>query len=106
MINTNKDLVRTATNGKATQEQFALLRTYLDERHDEGGMADMTALDYVSMVEDTTVRTELVEYRTASMDDAPGALSAVALTDVLTDGFRWSILFSTLPSLIAVLAPI
>jgi len=86
VINANKDLVRTVTSGKATQEQFAILRTYLDERHDEGGMADMTALDYVSMVEDTTVRTELVEYRAKATDDAAGTLSAVALTDVLTDG--------------------
>jgi len=82
----NGDLIREVTNGKATQEQFGLLRAYLDARHDEGGMADMTALDYVSMVEDTTVRTELVEYRIDPGEAARGDLVAVALTDVLTDG--------------------
>jgi arginine-tRNA-protein transferase len=86
VISQNGDLVRTKTSGKATQEQFSLLRSYLDARHDEGGMADMTALDYVSMVEDTTVRTEVIEYRIESLDESPGALVAVALTDVLADG--------------------
>ena len=48
----NTDLKGTVTDAHATQEQFSLLRTYLDSRHPEGGMADMTALDYVSMIED------------------------------------------------------
>ena len=82
----NHDLDRTVTNGRATKEQFTVLRAYLDARHDDGGMADMTPLDYVSMVEDTTVRTELVEYRIEKEDVARGPLVAVALTDVLTDG--------------------
>ncbi len=86
VIAQNEDLQREVTNGKATREQFSLLRAYLDARHDEGGMADMTALDYVSMIEDTTVRTEVVEYRADLGETARGALTAVALTDVLTDG--------------------
>jgi len=86
ILSANSDVSRVATNGKATQEQFALLRTYLDARHDEGGMADMTALDYVSMAEDSTVRTELVEYRTAKTSSGDGELLGVALTDVLSDG--------------------
>lgn len=86
VINMNGDLSRNVTNGKATQEQFGLLRAYLDARHDEGGMAEMTALDYVSMVEDSTVRTDLVEYRLPGAKDQPGKLVAVALTDVLNDG--------------------
>lgn len=86
VLSNNMDIRRDISNGKATQEQFALLRDYLDARHDEGGMADMTALDYVSMVEDTTVRTELIEYRTNDEHGDVGQLTAVALTDVLTDG--------------------
>ncbi len=78
----NADIVRIRTNGRATQEQFGILRGYLDSRHHDGGMANMTALDYVSMVEDSTVETELFEYRSGS--DA-GELLAVALTDKLTD---------------------
>lgn len=80
----NTDLTGTVTDARATQEQFSLLRTYLDCRHPEGGMADMTALDYVSMIEDTTVRSSLVEYRQGGELGAP--LIAAALTDQLQDG--------------------
>jgi len=84
----NRDIIRTHIDSKASQEQFSLLRAYLDERHDDGGMADMTALDYVSMIEDTTVRTEVVEYRIdqGAGQDSDNPLTAVALTDELTDG--------------------
>jgi len=86
VFNQNEDLTRTVKMGKATQEQFSLLRAYLDERHESGGMADMTALDYVSMVEDSTVRTELVEYRISNAPEGSQNLAAVGLTDILTDG--------------------
>ena len=46
----------------------------------------MTWADYVAMVEDTTVRTHMVEYRVASSDGGPGALAACALVDQLADG--------------------
>ena len=49
-------------------------------------MADMTWPDYVAMVEDTAVRTHLVEYRTRSDDGGPGDLVACALVDQLADG--------------------
>ena len=61
-----------------------MLRTYLDSRHPEGGMADMTALDYVSMIEDTTVHSSLIEYR--PRNDPASPLIAAALTDQLHDG--------------------
>jgi len=67
-------------------EQFDLLRRYLTARHAEGGMADMTWHDYVAMVEDTAVRTHLIEYRLPSPDGGPGDLAACALVDVLSDG--------------------
>ena len=43
-------------------------------------------LDYVAMVEDTAVRTHLIEYRLPSTDGGPGDLVAVTLTDLLKDG--------------------
>ena len=43
-------------------------------------------LDYVAMVEDTAVRTHLIEYRLPSTDGGPGDLVAVTLTDLLQDG--------------------
>lgn len=82
----NADLTGEAMPARATQEQFSLLRSYLDARHAEGGMADMTPLDYVSMIEDTTVRTSLIEYRMAGEGDLPSTLRATSLTDTLEDG--------------------
>jgi arginine-tRNA-protein transferase len=82
----NGDLVRNEVAAEATREQFALLRTYLDSRHAGGGMSDMGLFDYVAMVEETPVNTHIAEYRRASTGDAPGALIACALTDVLRDG--------------------
>jgi arginine-tRNA-protein transferase len=68
-----------------------IFRDYLDARHSEGGMADMTMLDYAMMVEDTHVETMLVEYRFRGPDSAltgrgDGALIGTALTDILSDG--------------------
>lgn len=70
----------------ATDEQYGLLRRYLDARHAEGGMADMSRLDYAAMVEDTTVATRLVEYRAAVESGVAAPLAAAALTDTLDDG--------------------
>lgn len=80
----NDDLVSETRPAQATKEQFSLLRAYLDERHPEGGMADMTPIDYVSMIEDTTVRSSLIEYRRIGEENSP--LFATALTDQLQDG--------------------
>jgi arginine-tRNA-protein transferase len=74
-----------------TSEQYSVFRSYLDARHRDGGMADMTVLDYAMMIEDSHVETRMVEYRrrapdTAVNDRGAGELLAVALTDVLSDG--------------------
>jgi arginyl-tRNA--protein-N-Asp/Glu arginylyltransferase len=74
-----------------TSEQYSVFRAYLDARHHDGGMADMTVLDYSMMVEDSHVKTRLVEYRRRGPDSSingrgAGTLLGVALTDVLSDG--------------------
>ncbi len=72
-----------------TAEQYSVFRAYLDARHGDGGMADMTVLDYAMMVEDSHVQTRLIEYRRRESGVAgpgEGELLAVALTDVLKDG--------------------
>jgi arginine-tRNA-protein transferase len=51
-----------------TSEQYSVFRSYLDDRHFDGGMADMTVLDYAMMVEDSHVETKLVEYRAQGPD--------------------------------------
>lgn len=78
----NRDVVRRVCEPTATEEQFSLLRAYLDQRHGEGGMADMTILDYVAMVEETAIDTVMIEYRCRDTD----ALLGCALTDRLSDG--------------------
>ena len=86
LLNRNDDLSRCLVEAEATVEQFQLLRRYLTTRHPTGGMSEMGWLDYVAMVEDTAVRTHLIEYRAPSEDKGPGRLLAVALTDHLRDG--------------------
>ena len=74
-----------------TSEQYAIFRAYLDSRHRDGGMADMTVLDYAMMVEDSHIETRIIEYRRKDParpagKRAAGELVAIALTDVLGDG--------------------
>ena len=68
-----------------TSEQYSIFRAYLNSRHRDGGMADMTVLDYAMMVEDSHIETRIIEYRRREPRGA-GDLIAVALTDVLADG--------------------
>jgi arginine-tRNA-protein transferase len=96
------DLVPVQVEAKVTNEHYDLFRDYIDHRHGDGGMADMTVTDFSMMVEDSTVDTHLVEYRPrpASLSNsAPGPLVAAALIDQLSDGLsmvysyfdpRWS----------------
>ena len=82
----NEDVERHLVEAEATMEQFDLLRRYLLARHADGGMAEMTWPDYVAMVEDTAVRTHIIEYRVRSRDGGPGDLLACALVDLMSDG--------------------
>ncbi len=86
ILKRNDDLSRDLVEAEATTEQFDLLRRYLGARHAEGGMNGMGWHDYVAMVEDTAVRTHLIEYRMPSADGGPGDLVGVCLTDLLSDG--------------------
>lgn len=85
----NADLARRIAGPRATGEQFSVLRGYLDSRHGDGGMSEMTVLDYAAMVEETSVDTMIVEYREPVSDpgeESDTRLVGAALTDRLTDG--------------------
>jgi arginine-tRNA-protein transferase len=87
----NADVLGAELTPSPTTEQYSLFRNYLDARHGDGGMADMTVLDYAMMIEDTHVDTMVVEYRKRGPDTAitqrgSGPLLGMALTDVLGDG--------------------
>lgn len=73
-------LHRRATAPWASEEQYDLFRQYLDQRHATGGMADMDMFEFAAMVEETPIRTRLIEYTDQ------GILQAVCLTDILDDG--------------------
>ena len=64
----NADLIGEMRVPVPTSEQYSVFRAYLDNRHFDGGMADMTVLDYAMMVEDSHVDTKLVEYRPRGPD--------------------------------------
>ena len=83
----NAHLRRRATSPWATEEQFALFRDYLDSRHADGGMADMDIFEFAAMVEETPIRSRLVEYSDPAREsDDRAGLTAVCLTDILDDG--------------------
>jgi arginine-tRNA-protein transferase len=83
VLRDNADITSEMRPAKPTAEQYSLFRGYLDARHSEGGMADMSVLDYAMMVEDSHVETSVVEYRSP----APAReLLALCLTDILADG--------------------
>ena len=90
MLETNSDLVARRLQATPTSEQYSLFRAYIDARHADGGMADMTVLDYAMMVEDSIIDTFVTEYRpepdTRSTPRDKRPLIAVALCDVLSDG--------------------
>jgi leucyl-tRNA---protein transferase len=79
----NKDITARIVPAHATDEQFSLLQKYLRLRHLGAGMSDMNLFDYSTMVEETGVRTHIVEYR---IGDENGTLIGCALVDALDEG--------------------
>ena len=82
----NAPMRREATSPWATEEQYALFRRYLDSRHSDGGMADMDIFEFAAMIEETPVKSRVVEYRDPAGAEGTQPLAAVCLTDVLDDG--------------------
>jgi len=81
-LNRNSDVKRRATSPWASEEQYDLFRAYLDSRHADGGMADMDVFEFAAMIEETPIRSRVVEYSFAETKSLVG----VSLTDVLSDG--------------------
>lgn len=85
VLKRHADLDVKACRPWATDEQFQLLRSYLDTRHPDGGMAGMDDIDYADMVEQTPVSTSVVEYREPSTNGR-GRLVGACVTDQQNDG--------------------
>jgi len=93
--NANRDLIATRNVPRPSAEQYSLFRDYIDQRHGEGGMADMSVLDYAQMIEDSVINTFVTEYRerqplepgqTPATQTGGGRLLGVGLSDRLSDG--------------------
>lgn len=83
----NAHLMRDASSPWATEDQYELFRRYLDVRHADGGMADMDIFEFAAMIEETPIRTRVIEYTAPAVEGVSRAeLKAVCLTDVLDDG--------------------
>ena len=82
----NCDVDGTVVKSEATSEHYSMFRSYIDSRHSDGGMADMTVLDFSAMVDDNFVDSRLVEYRVHDVIDPNGRLIAAVLIDILGDG--------------------
>jgi leucyl-tRNA---protein transferase len=87
-IERNRDIIMQGQPTFATEEQYDLFRNYIETRHGEGGMADMSVLDYALMIEDSIIESSVTEYRLREPTEPqrPGTLKGVALCDVLSDG--------------------
>ncbi|MFO6463249.1 arginyltransferase [Jannaschia sp. KMU-145] len=87
-LSRNAHLRREITSPWATEAQYALFRTYLEARHADGGMADMDIFEFAAMIEETPIRTRVIEYWDDRAVETGGSpeLRAVCLTDVLDDG--------------------
>jgi leucyl-tRNA---protein transferase len=86
IIKRNSDLAVSACRPWSTSEQYDLLRRYLSQRHPSGGMSGMDDMDYADMVEQSPVRSHVVEYRTPGRFGRLGELVGACLTDQQGDG--------------------
>ena len=81
IVNRNADLAVDERPMRPTAEQYALFRRYLQDRHEDGGMATMSEGDYAAMVARAPRTSRLVEFRNPS-----GGLAAVSLVDRIASG--------------------
>jgi len=87
VLKRNAKLKRRSTSPWATEDQYDLFRRYLDGRHATGGMADMDMFEFAAMVEETPIRSRIIEYTDTSVEtENRRKLAAACLTDVLDDG--------------------
>ena len=88
--NRNRDIVASRVENIPTSEQYGLFRDYIADRHGDGGMADMSVLDFMMMIEDSSVASSVTEYHVRPEDslslETDGPLVAAALVDRLSDG--------------------
>ena len=80
----NKDLLGAVLAPAATEEQFDLFARYQTSRHGDGSMAKMDIDDYQTMVEDSPIKTLVIEYRLRQPASWWRALCRTGLSDGLS----------------------
>ena len=92
LMRRNRHIVANTVPAKATAEQYAVFRRYIDKRHSNGGMSDMSMMDYSPWWTRALWRhacSNIVRCPSLRCPDLTAArvdLIAAALTDVLEDG--------------------
>jgi arginine-tRNA-protein transferase len=86
ILRRNADLEVSACRPWSTEEQFALLRRYLEHRHPVGGMSGRDEIDFADMVEQSPVDSYVIEYREPSKNGRLGKLVGACITDRQDDG--------------------
>ena len=80
-------MTRNAISPWASSDHYELFRAYLESRHADGGMADMDIFEFAAMIEETPIRSRVIEYfAPAKSGENSEDLVIVCLTDVLDDG--------------------
>lgn len=82
----NRDLIANRTTSKSSDEQYSLFQSYVETRHNDGGMADMTKRDYQAMIEDSVVDSFLTQYHLEEAETEEPTLIGASLCDHLSDG--------------------
>lgn len=88
VLRKNHNLQRFVNSPDANEERFALLTSYLTARHKDGAMYGIDADGFISMIEDGTENTKLVDYRLHAdcQMGNKGELIACCLIDEIIDG--------------------
>jgi len=84
-INKNKQTSRSVKNPWATEEQYNLFKKYLNYRHIDGGMTEMELHEFSAMIEETSIKSEVLEYY-LKKPYFKRTLIGASLTDILDDG--------------------
>ncbi len=86
VVRRNRDLTAHVSPPWATKHLYRLFKQYLRSRHTGGGMSEMDASEFKSMIEETPALTRIMTYTEPQNGDRPWRVVGASLTDVLSDG--------------------
>ena len=81
IIKRNKDLLRSIESPNPTDDHYQLFKSYVENRHDDGQMAQMNQYDFSNMINNSPIETVLINYHNTEY-----LLVASVLADIQADG--------------------